>query len=66
MDIEAIHNSNVDGQFDQMVRQIKEYGLYSFWYDYNNFLEQSFSEMPAAILKWFTRSTIMYHKIKYR
>jgi len=39
--IEEIHNSLVNGQRKQMVTQIDAYGLYDFWSDYANFLEEN-------------------------
>ena len=62
--LHAIHESLLNGQRKQMVKQIEEYGLYDFWGDYKEFLvyvgdkEQSYN--------FFTDATISYFRIKNR
>lgn len=64
MDIEMIHESLVNGQREQMVRQIKEYGLYSFWADYRDFLADNCSQMDA--INYFVDATISFFRITER
>ena len=58
MDIETIHESLVNGKRQQMVDQIKEYGLYDFWCDYENYLMEIGDEQNT--LRFFTDATISY------
>ncbi len=60
--LEKVHNSLVNGQRKQMVKQIDEYGLYDFWEDYKSFLEQ----VSERKFHWFTDATISYFRIKNR
>ncbi len=58
MDIETIHKSLVNGKRQQMVNQIKEYGPYVFWCDYENYLMGIGDEQNT--LRFFTDATISY------
>jgi len=64
MRIEDIHESAVNGQKKQMVRQIDEYGLYDFWADYNHFLRDT--ETPINAYNCFVDATVSYFRIKER
>lgn len=58
--VEEIHDSYINGGFEQMTRQIDEYG-YEFWRDYKVFLyDHSFERS----FQMFTDVTIMYFHIK--
>jgi hypothetical protein len=65
MDIETIHNSLINGQRKQMVKQIEEYGLYDFWYDYSIYLDSLYVETDTR-WNYFTDATISYHRITNR
>lgn len=59
--IEEIHESLVNGQRKQMVKQIKTYGLYDFWADYKTYLD----EMHGNI-GFFQDAVISYFRITAR
>jgi hypothetical protein len=61
MKIETIHESLVNGQRKQMVRQIDEYGLDDFWSDYRDYLDNI-----HANVGFFQDAVISYHRIKNR
>jgi len=63
--MEQIHMSLVNGQRQQMVDQINEYGLYDFFYDYVTYLDSLYSETDAR-WNYFTDATISYHRITNR
>lgn len=65
MDIETIHDSLINGQRQQMVEQIQEYGLYDFWDDYNCFLNDIGYDYPNH-LECFADAIISYHRITSR
>ena len=65
MDIGTIHESLVNGQRQQMVKQIKEYGLYDFWSDYSDYLESLYTE-PSSRYAYFIDATISYFRITNR
>ena len=62
MDPNTIHESLVNGQRQQMVNQINEYGLYEFWTDYLMWLFD-FYTTPVAAYEYFTDAVISYHRI---
>lgn len=62
MKIETIHESLVNGQRQQMVKQIDEYGLYDFWEEYKRYLENLYE--VEAWWQYFTDATISYFRIK--
>lgn len=61
--IQEIHESLVNGQRKQMVRQIEEYGLYDFWEDYKCFL---YDVVDDRALYYFQDATISYFRLKNR
>jgi len=63
-DIEEIHESLVNGQRKQMVEQIDAYGVYDFWADYKNYLEDLYEVIGAW--DYFPDAVISYHYIKNR
>lgn len=65
MELEHIHESLVNGQRQQMVRQIDEYGLYEFWADYRAYLSEIY-EGTNALIDYFSDAVISYHRIKNR
>jgi hypothetical protein len=65
MDIETIHESLVNGQRQQMVKQIKEYGLYDFWSDYADYLNNLYPESQSRY-DYFTDATKSYFRITLR
>jgi len=62
MTIEIIHESLVNGQREQMVRQIEGYGPY-FWAHYKRYLSTSYY-IKSDQYNYFTDATISYHRIK--
>ena len=61
--IEIIHNSLINGQLKQMVEQIDDYGLYDFWEDYKDYL----NDMEQGVAyNLFAKATISYNRIKNR
>ena len=60
-DIESIHESYINGQRRQMVKQIDEYGLYDFWSDLRNYLHDTGCNPDD-----FISMTIIYHRITNR
>ena len=63
--LEEIHNSLVNGQRSQMVKQIDEYGLYDFWADYEQFLGETADSLHTMMMR-FNDAVISYHRIKSR
>ena len=64
MTIVEIHESLVNGQRRQMVDQIEEYGLYDFWKDYLDYLDEIIDPNFGEQLNFFSDAVISYHKIK--
>lgn len=62
--LEEIHESLVNGQRKQMVKQIQTYGTYDFWEHYAIYL-QGFYPIEDQ-LKYFVDAVISYHRIKAR
>lgn len=62
--IQEIHNSLVNGQRKQMVKQIDEYGLYDFWEDYKKWMYGFYGQKSAY--EYFSDACISYHRIKNR
>lgn len=62
MDIHTIHESLVNGQRKQMIKQIKEYGLYDFWADYHEYLFNTYVDEKARS-DYFADTVISYHRI---
>ena len=65
MDIETIHESLVNGQRKQMVKQIKEYGLYDFFSDYDGYLRNFYVEIESGH-HYFVDAVVSYHRITNR
>ncbi len=61
-EIEIIHNSLVNDQKEQMVKQIDEYGD-TFWEDYKYWLPD-LEWFQGEQYKYFMDATISYFKIK--
>ena len=64
-ELEIIHESLVNGQRKQMVKQIDEYGLYDFWDDYGRYLHEIYVQSESAF-QYFRDAAISYHRIKNR
>lgn len=64
-DIATIHESLVNGQRKQMVKQIDEYGLYDFWADYDYYLSTIYHDETARHT-YFVDAAMCYHRIKNR
>ena len=60
--IEEIHNSLINGQRKQMVKQIDAYGTYEFWEDFKGYLLGAYCMAKAFEL--FADATISYFNIK--
>jgi len=65
MDIETIHESLVNGQREQMVKQIKRYGKYDFFVEYKEYLESIYQE-TGAVLHYFSSATTSFFRITGR
>ena len=65
MNIETIHDSLVNGQRQQMVEQIDEYGLYDFWKEYSNYLKSIYQDIDKAY-QHLEDAITSYHRIKHR
>jgi len=63
--LEIIHESLVNGQRQQMVSQIKEYGLYDFWGDYKAYLQELYNS-DTSRYAYFSDATISYFRITNR
>ena len=63
--LEEIHESLVNGQRKQMVKQIDEYGLYDFWSDYKTYLHELYVHIGSQHT-YFVDAVISYHRIKAR
>ena len=61
MNIEDIHNSIVNGQRKQAVKQMDEYGVYDFVDDYAEYLGAIYS--PLACFEYLKQATSSYFKI---
>lgn len=61
--IEQIHESLINGQRQQMVEQINEYGLIDFFADYKNYLKDT---EDGQSLYYFQDVTISYFRIMNR
>ena len=66
MKIEQIHDSLINGQREQMVEQVEEYGVYTFWSDYRDYLHMMYDHHKNYALEYFTDATISYFRIKGR
>lgn len=64
MEIETIHESLVNGQREQMVRQIDEYGVEDFWPEYKSYLRELYGLSSAY--DYFTDAAISYFRINKR
>lgn len=62
MEIETIHESLVNGQREQMARQIDEYGLYGFWSDYEEHLDD-LGLTCSEQYDYFCAAVKSYHRI---
>jgi len=62
--IEKIHESLVNGQRRQMVRQIEECTLYDFWVEYLGYLKNIYN--VEAQLEYFSDAVISYFRVIYR
>lgn len=65
--LNAIHESLLNGQRQQMVEQIDDYGLYDFWADFRTYLHyhQVYASLRAEYDE-FADAVISYHRIKAR
>ena len=63
--IEAIHDSLINGQRRQMVDQINKYGTYDFWKDYRDYLNDLYVN-PESVLAYFSDAVISYDYIMGR
>ena len=64
MSIETIHESMINGQRKQAVRQMEEYGMYDFFEDYGDYLGGLYS--PLACFEYLKDAASSYHRIKNR
>lgn len=59
--LENIHNNLVNGNRRDCVKQIKKYGLYDFWPDYLDYINERHLNIG-----FFTDMTISYFRITNR
>ena len=60
--VEQIHESFVNGQRRQAVKQIVEYGNYDFWEDYREYLNGLYVE-ESSKYQYFSDATVSYFRI---
>ena len=65
MNIAEIHESLVNGQRQQMVEQINDYGLYDFFSDYEDYLNTLYAN-ESAEYAYFREAVTSYHRITNR
>lgn len=65
MTVEQIHESLVNGQRRQMVEQIKEFGEYDFFSEYQAFLEYTYYNAETEY-RYFIDATVSYFRITNR
>jgi hypothetical protein len=63
--IENIHNNLVNGNRQDCVKQIQEYGLYDFWPDYQEYLQSLYAD-NLSCYEYFVDMTISYFRITNR
>jgi hypothetical protein len=63
MNIEIIHESLVNDQREQMVKQIDEYGD-TFWEKYKYYLDAKFFYSIEAKFSYFSDAAISYYRIR--
>ena len=63
--IKEIHKSLINGQREQMIKQIKSYGLYNFWPDYQRYLSDIYVERGDRYM-YFSDAVISYFRITAR
>ena len=61
-ELTEIHESQLNGQRKQMVKQINEYGLYDFFADYHEYLFDTYVSDKARY-EYFADLVISYHRI---
>ena len=61
--LNEIHDSLMNGQRKQMVDQINEYGLYDFFSDYYDYLNDMYNKISYH---YFSDCVISYHRITNR
>jgi hypothetical protein len=62
--IEEIHESIVNGQRKQAVRQMEKYGMYDFFDDYSNYL--SYTYCMTSAFDFLKDASSLYFRIKNR
>jgi hypothetical protein len=62
--IYEIHQSLINGQRQQMIKQIKAYGLYDFWSDYADYLSDICNKEDEY--NYFKDATMSYFRITNR
>ena len=65
MNIAEIHESLVNGQRQQMVEQINDYGLYDFFSDYEDYLNTLYAN-ESSEYAYFREAVTSYHRITNR
>jgi len=64
-EIENIHTNLINGNRQDCVKQIKEYGLYDFWNDYAIYLVENYND-DCDRYKHFRDMTLSYFRITNR
>ena len=63
--VRDIHESLVNGQRRQMVKQIERYGEYDFFSNYFDYLNETIMD-AEVVLQFFSDATISFHRLKNR
>ena len=69
MDLDTIHDSLVNGQRKQMVKQIDDCVLYDFWNDYADYLKALYVDKSvdkSSAYDYFKDAVVSYFRIKNR
>ena len=62
--LENIHGNLINGNRQDCVKMINEYGLHDFWSDYKDYLEELYNVKISY--DYFTDMTISYFRITNR
>jgi len=61
--LQEVHESMVNGQRHQAVKEMKSYGLYDFFADYKRYLHEDIMCSISNELEFFADAVVSYHRI---